>query len=120
MLAAQGLRREIAVTVPTFAAAAVVAASTDLVTGMPRRLADALARIAPLAVVEPPVPAMVFRMQLVWHERTHLDEGARCFREVVIAALREPPRRRSEEGRNQKRSSIKKTGRGRERSSRAS
>ncbi|WP_437759792.1 LysR family transcriptional regulator [Sorangium sp. So ce1389] len=119
-LAAQGLHREIAVTVPTFAAAAVVAASTDLVAGMPRRLADALARIAPLSIVEPPVPAMVFRMQLVWHERTHLDEGARCFREVVIAALREPQRRRSEEGRDQKRSSIEKAGRRRERSRRAS
>ncbi|WP_437971214.1 LysR family transcriptional regulator [Sorangium sp. So ce260] len=94
LLAAHGLRREIAITVPTFAAAAVVAASTDLVAGMPRRMAEALARIAPLAIVEPPLPAMVFRIQLVWHERTHLDEGARCFRELVIAALRDGPRRR--------------------------
>ncbi|WP_437291116.1 LysR family transcriptional regulator [Sorangium sp. So ce406] len=94
MLAAHGLRREIAVTVPTFFAAAVVAASTDLIAGMPRRLAEALAQVAPLAIVEPPGPGMVFRMQLVWHERTHLDEGARRFREIVIAALRTPRRAR--------------------------
>ncbi|WP_434047726.1 MULTISPECIES: LysR family transcriptional regulator [Sorangium] len=95
MLAAHGLRREIAVTVPTFFAAAIVAASTDLVAGMPRRLAEALAHVAPLAIVEPPGPGMVFRMQLVWHERTHLDEGARRFREIVIAALRAPARARA-------------------------
>ncbi|AUX42546.1 LysR family transcriptional regulator [Sorangium cellulosum] len=95
-LAAHGLHRDIAMTVPTFTAAAVAAASTDLVAGMPRRMAESLLRLAPLAIVEPPMPGFSFRIQLVWHDRTHLDEGARCFREIVIAALRDPapPRRR--------------------------
>ncbi|WP_437545576.1 LysR family transcriptional regulator [Sorangium sp. So ce367] len=93
-LAAQGLHREIAAAVPTFSAAAVIAANTDLVAAMPRRIAEALARLAPLTLLEPPVAALVFRMQLVWHERTHEDEGARCFRELVIAALRDGPRAR--------------------------
>lgn len=89
-LAAEGLQRDIAVVVPSFLAAAMVAASTDYVAGMPRRLAAALAAVAPLAVVTMPGPPMKFRMQLVWHERTHHDAGARVFRELVLAALASP------------------------------
>ncbi|WP_437949139.1 LysR substrate-binding domain-containing protein [Sorangium sp. So ce296] len=105
-LAAHGLHREIAMTVPSFSAAAVAAANTDLIAGMPRRLAEALARLAPLAIVEPPMPGFSLRLQLVWHERTHEDAGARCFRELVISALREatPPyaRPRTQAGRSHK------------------
>lgn len=43
-LARAGLKREIAVVVPTFFAAAYVVASTDLLTGMPLRVARALRR----------------------------------------------------------------------------
>lgn len=92
-LAERGLRRDIAVTVPSFYAAATVAASTDYITGMPRRLAEALALAAPLAVLAFPGPPMRFTMQLVWHDRTDRDPGARAFRELVLAALRDPPRR---------------------------
>lgn len=85
-LGKQGLRRDIAVTVPSFLAAAFVAAETDFVAGMPRRLADALAAVVPLAVIEGP-PAMNFRMQLLWHERTDRDPGAQAFRRLIVATL---------------------------------
>lgn len=89
-----GLTRDIAVTVPTFTAAAMVVASSDHVSGMPRRIAEALAPLAPLTIVSSPLPPMLVQMNLVWHERTHHDTVARLFRETVIDALRDAPGRK--------------------------
>ncbi len=87
-LARQGLTRDIAVTVPTFTAAAWVAASTDLVAGIPRRLAEALASSLPIRIVRGPLARVGFAIGMTWHERTHADPGARCLRDVVRAALK--------------------------------
>ena len=86
--ASHGLRRDIAVSVPSFAAAAAIAAQTNLVAGMPRRMAKMFLRQLPLATVALPVPPLPFRIQLVWHQRTDGDEGARFFRSMVVAALK--------------------------------
>jgi DNA-binding transcriptional LysR family regulator len=88
-LASHGLRRDIAVSVPGFAAAAAIAANTDWVAGMPRRMAAAFLRQMPLTTVAMPLPAVAFRIQLMWHERTHLDAGARFFRSLILAAVRQ-------------------------------
>ncbi len=82
-----GLVRDIAVTVPTFAAAAMVVASTDLVTGMPRRVARTLMPAIPIKIVGGPLPALHFRMSMMWHARTHLDPAASYFRDVLVEAL---------------------------------
>jgi hypothetical protein len=42
----------------------------------------------PLMTVALPVPSLPFRLQLVWHERTHADPGAACFRSLVVAAVK--------------------------------
>ena len=88
--ASHGLHRDIAISVPSFAAAAAIAAQTDWVAGMPRRMARVFLRQMPLATVTMPVPSLSFRMQLVWHERTDADAGARFFRSLILAALRTP------------------------------
>ena len=85
--AAHGLTRDIAISVPSFAAAAAIAAETDWVAGMPARMAAAFLRFMPLRAIGMPLPPLPFRMQLVWHERTHADEGARFFRALVVSAL---------------------------------
>jgi DNA-binding transcriptional LysR family regulator len=85
--ASHGLRRDIAISVPSFAAAAAIAAQTDWVAGMPRRMAAVFLRQMPLSTVALPVPPVPFRIQLVWHERTHTDAGARFFRSVILASL---------------------------------
>jgi hypothetical protein len=36
------------------------------------------------------VPPIPFRMQLLWHERTHADEGAHFFRSLILAVVRAP------------------------------
>ena len=86
--ASHGLHRDIAISVPSFAAAAAIAAHTDWVAGMPRRMAAVFLRQMPLTTVALPIPPLRFRMQLVWHERTHADAGARLFRSVILAACR--------------------------------
>jgi DNA-binding transcriptional LysR family regulator len=85
--AAHGLQRRIAVSVPSFAAAAAIVSETDWMTGLPRRLAERLVRQLPLRIVEMPIPAMPFRIRLHWHERTDADAGSRLFRSIVVEAL---------------------------------
>lgn len=89
--ASHGLHRDIAISVPSFAAAAAIAAHTDWVAGMPRRMAAAFLRQMPLITVAMPVPAVRFRIQLVWHARTHQDAGAAFFRSLILAAVRTRP-----------------------------
>lgn len=87
--AAAGLTRSVAVTVPTFAAAASVIANTDLLGGLPRRFVHLLGRALPLRVLDGPGPPFAFEMCLHWHERTHRDPAVIAFRELVTAALGE-------------------------------
>jgi DNA-binding transcriptional LysR family regulator len=82
-----GLVRDVALSVPSFGAAALAAARSDLIAGIPARLADILCRILPLRKVRGPWPAPVFPMALTWDARTDADPGSRAFRAVVIGAL---------------------------------
>jgi DNA-binding transcriptional LysR family regulator len=65
----------------------MVAASTDLIACLPRRVAEALRQRLPLRMLELPVSGPKMPMGLVWHERTHLDQGVAFFRQVVVGAL---------------------------------
>jgi DNA-binding transcriptional LysR family regulator len=91
--ARHGLSRRVAVTVPTFAAAARVVVATNLLAGMPRRVATMLARSLPLDVLRPPMPALRFPMMLAWHERTQHDPAAAFFRDLIASALGGPRQR---------------------------
>ena len=82
------LSRSVALTVPSFAAAAAVVAATDLVTTLPLSLFAALGRSLGLVALKGPVPPHAVGMALCWHERTHTDPAAVAFRALVRAALR--------------------------------
>jgi len=86
-LAQRGLVRDVALVVPSFSAAAMMAASTDLLAGLPRRVAEVFAATLPIRILTLDGPALRFQIQLVWHERTHTDAGAQWFRDLVIGAL---------------------------------
>jgi DNA-binding transcriptional LysR family regulator len=86
-LRSAGLVRRIGATVPTFAAAASVVASTDLISGMPLRAAKIFSRALPIRIVQGPMPPFSFRMYLCWHERTHSDPAVTAFRSAVVEAL---------------------------------
>lgn len=89
--ASAGFQRDIAMTVPSFAAAAMVVGSTDLIGGLPRRVAKQLGAAAGLREVKVPMPPLVFRMHVMWHARTDADPVAKRFREVIARALQVRP-----------------------------
>jgi DNA-binding transcriptional LysR family regulator len=79
-----GIERVVALTVPSFAAAAAVVATADLVTTIPASL---LAVHADLRAVIAATPAHAVEIALCWHDRTDSDPAARGFRAVVRSAL---------------------------------
>lgn len=88
-LAKHGLERRIALVLPYFAAAALAAATSDLVLTMPRRAAVAFADAMGLTVLEPPVALSDFGYRIVWHERVHHDPGHAWLRRTIANVVRE-------------------------------
>jgi DNA-binding transcriptional LysR family regulator len=81
------LERRVVVTVPSFSAAAAIAAASDLVATLPQSLFAALTAGARLEAVRGPVPRHEIAIALCWHERTHRDPAARAFRALVRSAV---------------------------------
>lgn len=89
-LAARGLARRIALRIPSFLAAPLVVAKSDLVVTLPRRAALHIASLAPVVLLEPPLPIPAFDLSQLWHERQHADARHRWLRALVaeLAARR--------------------------------
>jgi DNA-binding transcriptional LysR family regulator len=68
-------------------AAAMLAAETEMVLTIPRRTASRIARMLPLAIIDPPAPLPVYELSLVWHERLHRDPHYVWLRGELAAAL---------------------------------
>ena len=83
-----GLERHVRFTVPYFTTAAMVAARTDCIAGLPSRVAESLVAMLPIKIVPTTFPLPAMRISLVWHDRTDRDPGARFFRKVVVDAVR--------------------------------
>jgi DNA-binding transcriptional LysR family regulator len=83
--------REVAMTVPTFSAAAAVVAATDYVATLPCSLLEVLGPRMDLRALAVAAPAHTLRMQLWWHERTHSDAALIAFRALVRRALHSVP-----------------------------
>ena len=83
MFARAGVRREVAMTVPSFSAAADVVAATDLVTMLPSSLLMAKGPSLGLRALSTPLAKHVTRLAMSWHTRTDTDPAARVFRALV-------------------------------------
>jgi DNA-binding transcriptional LysR family regulator len=81
------IKREVAVVVPSFIAAAAVVAHSDLVATLPESLIEALGGRFGLRVLTGPAPKMTTEIKLIWHERTLDDPAMRAFRELVTRAV---------------------------------
>lgn len=80
-----GIARRIALTVPSFAAAAAIVTATDLVATLPASL---VATHAPrVRTVATPLAARSVEIAMCWHERTHADPAAIAFRALVRGAV---------------------------------
>ena len=84
--AAAGLTRDIAVTVPTFTAAAAIVAATDFVASLPVSLVEVLGPRLGLRIVATPLRPVATPISLLWHERTEHDPALRAFRELIQSA----------------------------------
>jgi DNA-binding transcriptional LysR family regulator len=82
--------RKVAISVPYFTTAAMIVARTDCIAGLPRRLAEVMCRQLPLEMVPTTFPLPKIEMSLVWHDRTDADPGGRCFRDLVVEAVKRP------------------------------
>jgi DNA-binding transcriptional LysR family regulator len=84
--AALGVKRDIAVVVPTFTAAAAIVAATDCVASLPASLVGVLGPRLSLRRVAMPVPRIGTTVNLLWHERTDRDPALRAFRDLLTRA----------------------------------
>jgi DNA-binding transcriptional LysR family regulator len=82
------IERRVIMTVPSFAAAAAVVSTTDLVATLPLGFFEAQAARLSLLEVKGPVPAYQVPIAMCWHARTHADPAMLAFRNLVRAATR--------------------------------
>jgi DNA-binding transcriptional LysR family regulator len=87
-LARMGLRRRVVMIVPHFWAAALAVSQTDYAAAVPRRFAQAIAKLLPLRLLDFPFPPPRLPLSLIWHDRTHLHPASSFFRQVIVRALR--------------------------------
>ena len=78
-----GVVREVAISVPTFSAAAAVVAATDLVATVPERFFVAVGRAMRLRTLPLPIPKLLISTNLCWHARTQADPLCAAFRDIV-------------------------------------
>jgi len=82
-----GVRRGVVLTVPHFMTAALAAAATDCIAGLPDRMATLCTSLLPLKKVPAAFPLPSMTTVMVWHERTDSDPGASVFRKLVADAV---------------------------------
>jgi DNA-binding transcriptional LysR family regulator len=85
-----GVRRRVVLTVPYFMTAALAAAATDCIAGLPDRMAALCVSLLPLKKVAAAFPLPSITTVMMWHQRTDTDPGACVFRKVVAGAVAVP------------------------------
>jgi DNA-binding transcriptional LysR family regulator len=86
-----GLERRVAVTVPYFTTAAMIASRTDWVAALPSRAAEVLRSSLPIRIAPTTFALPAMGISITWHERTDADAGARYFRRMLIQACGDEP-----------------------------
>jgi DNA-binding transcriptional LysR family regulator len=84
-----GIERNIALVVPGYIEALHVAARTDLVVFVPRRLIAALAKQLSLTVVTPPLDPGIDEMHMFYPTRSQMDPGSIWLRRLMLETGRE-------------------------------
>ena len=77
-------------TVPYFMTAALAAAATDCIAGLPDRMAALCVSLLPLKKAAAAFPLPSITTVMMWHQRTDTDPGACVFRNVVAGAVAVP------------------------------
>lgn len=88
-LRSKGIERRIALVVPGYIEALHVAARTDLVAFVPRRLIGALARQLSLSTIAPPLDPGVDEQFMFYPTRAQMDPGSIWLRRLMLETGRE-------------------------------
>jgi DNA-binding transcriptional LysR family regulator len=88
-LRGKGIERRIALVVPGYIEALHVAARTDLVAFVPRRLIDALSKQLSLVSVAPPLDPGIDEQFMFYPTRAQMDPGSIWLRNLMLATGRE-------------------------------
>ncbi len=83
ILAARGLRRRIALVVPSSASVPSVVTATDLIATLPSRIVQALKGVPQLRIMPAPLPAVEVSPHLFWHPRTQGSPLRAWLRNVI-------------------------------------
>ncbi|MER5636192.1 LysR family transcriptional regulator [Kitasatospora sp. NPDC002227] len=86
-LAGAGLKRRVVATMPTFAAALQLVATTDLVSQVPDLTGRPLTSALGLTTLPIPLPLPPIEIAMAWHPRHDNDPAQRWFRAQVRSAL---------------------------------
>ena len=78
-----GRRRRVALVVPHFMIAPHLVAATDMVLTTSRSVAESYAKFLPIRLLEPPLELERGTLSMVWHPRSHGDEGHRWLRRLI-------------------------------------
>ncbi|MBK9022180.1 MAG: LysR family transcriptional regulator [Sulfuritalea sp.] len=90
-IARQGIKRRIALKIPSFLGAAFVIEHTDLLLTVPQRLGEVLQGRGAFRFLPVPFPLPEYEVKQHWHERYHHDEGNRWLRRLVSHLLSDAP-----------------------------
>jgi DNA-binding transcriptional LysR family regulator len=88
------IERRIVLSVPSYVQAVHAAAATDLVAFVPTRLAQALARYLPVAVLPPPIDPGTYQEFVLHPRRRQRDPASLWLRELVVEIGRRIDRRK--------------------------
>jgi DNA-binding transcriptional LysR family regulator len=83
ILAARGLRRRIALVLPSSAGIPSVVAATDLIATLPSRIIKGLAPLPDIRVLTSPLQDVEVSPHMLWHSRADADPSQRWLRAVI-------------------------------------
>lgn len=83
-----GIRRDVALVVPSFAAAAAIVADTDFVATLPESFIERLGEALGVNVLTSSAPRVSVSVKLAWHERTDHAPAMKVFRDLVTHSVR--------------------------------
>ncbi len=97
LLAERGLKRRVVRTLGTFLTAPFLVAQSDSVVTMSARIAESLAPLLGLRMLEPPIP-YEYTLTQIWHRRLDADPAHAWFRKHTARVASELPRLRPVSG----------------------
>ncbi|MFT3695681.1 MAG: LysR family transcriptional regulator [Kofleriaceae bacterium] len=92
LLRERGLERRVAYMTPSFLAAPLIVAATDLLLVLPARVAETFVQRGDLTTFEPPVNLPGFRIAMFWHDRHDADPAHRLLRTEIAELAKAMPR----------------------------